>query len=100
MIIGITYDTPREKVEKIVEEIREMLKSHPRIAKDQLCMVYFRDFGESSLDIFVYCFTDTADWEEYLAIRQDVNLKIMEIVERNGSSFAFPSRSIYIEKMP
>ena len=100
MTIGITYDTPRESVVRILEEIRHMLRTHPRIAKDQLLMVYFTDFGESSLDIFIYCFTDTANWEEYLSIREDVNLKIMEIVERNHSSFAFPSRSIYVEKLP
>ena len=100
MNIGITYDTPREKVVKILEEIRNMLREHPRIAKDQLLMVYFTNFGDSSLDIFIYCFTDTANWAEYLSIREDVNLKIMEIVERNGSSFAFPSRSIYVEKLP
>ncbi|NPA42274.1 MAG: mechanosensitive ion channel family protein [Aquificae bacterium] len=100
MTIGITYDTSREQVVKILEDIREMLKNHPGIAKDQLLMVYFTEFGESSLDIFIYCFTNTAKWSEYLAIREDVNLKIMEIVEKHGSSFAFPSRSIYVEKMP
>jgi len=84
----------------ILRDIREMLKNHPGIAKDQLLMVYFTDFGDSSLNIFIYCFTNTAVWSEYLAIREDVNLKIMEIIEKNGASFAFPSRSIYIEQMP
>ncbi len=100
MTIGLTYDTTRDQMVRILKDIRDMLKNHPRIAKDQLLMVYFRDFSDSSLDIFIYCFTDTADWKEYLAIREDVNLKIMEIVERHGASFAFPSRSIYVEKMP
>jgi len=100
MTIGLTYSTTREQMVKILKEIREMLKNHPGIAKDQLLMVYFTDFGESSLDIFIYCFTNTADWSKYLEIREDVNLKIMEIVERNGASFAFPSRSIYVEKFP
>lgn len=100
MTIGLTYDTTRDQMVRILKDIREMLKNHPRIAKDQLLMVYFRDFSDSSLDIFIYCFTDTADWEEYLAIREDVNLRIMEIVERHGASFAFPSRSVYVEKLP
>ncbi len=100
MMIGLTYDTPREKMVKILKEIREMLRSHPGIAKDQLLMVYFTEFADSSLNIFIYCFTNTAVWSEYLAIREDVNLKIMEIVERNGASFAFPSTSIYVEKLP
>jgi len=100
MLVGLTYDTKREQMQKILKDIRDMLKNHPGIAKDELLMVYFRDFGASSLDIFVYCFTNTADWEKYLAIREDVNLKIMEIVEKHGASFAFPSTSVYIEKLP
>jgi len=100
MTVGVTYSTTREQMVRILEEIRGMLRSHPRIAQDQLLMVYFTEFGDSSLNIFIYCFTDTANWAEYLSIREDVNLRIMEIVERNGSSFAFPSRSIYVEKLP
>jgi len=100
MTIGVTYSTTREQMVNILRDIREMLKNHPGIAKDQLLMVYFTDFGDSSLNIFIYCFTNTAVWSEYLAIREDVNLKIMEIIEKNGASFAFPSRSIYIEQMP
>ncbi len=100
MTIGVTYSTTREQMVNILRDIREMLKNHPGIAKDQLLMVYFTDFGDSSLDIFIYCFTNTAVWQEYLAIREDVNLKIMEIIEKHGASFAFPSRSIYIEQMP
>jgi MscS family membrane protein len=63
-----------------VNSIRNMLIEHERIHNEGL-MVYFDDFGESSLNIFVYCFTKTAVWSEYLEIRQDVNLKIMEIFE-------------------
>ncbi len=100
MYIGLTYDTPVSTVQKIVKEIREMLIKHPRIDKNLTLLVYFDQFGDSSLNIFIYTFTDTADWEEYLAIKQDVMFKIMEIVEKNGSAFAFPSESIYIEKLP
>jgi len=100
MVIGIVYDTPSETVKKIVKDIRDMLLNHPGIAKDQTLLVFFDKFSDSSLDIFIYTFTNTADWEEYMAIKEDVNLKIMEIVEKNGSSFAFPSQSIYVEKLP
>jgi len=100
MFIGLTYSTSREQMINILKDIREMLRKHPGIAQNELQMVYFRDFGSSSLDIFFYCFTNTANWEEYLRIREDVNLKIMEIVEKHGASFAFPSSSIYIEKLP
>jgi MscS family membrane protein len=63
-------------------------------------MVNFDTFGDSSLNIFIYTFTNTANWAKYLTIREDINLQIMKIVEDNGSSFAFPSQSIYVEQMP
>lgn len=97
--IGVTYSTPRNLLEKAVKEIDEMLKLHPQIHKDPL-MVYFTDFKASSLDIFIYCFATTAEWGKYLEIKQDVNLKIMEILENLGIDFAFNSMSVYIEKTP
>lgn len=100
MTIGIVYDTPADTVRKIVDDIRSMLKEHPGIAKDQITLVFFDKFSDSSLDIFIYTFTNTSNWIEYMAIKEDVNLKIMEIVEKNGSSFAYPSQSVYVEKLP
>ncbi|WP_029522206.1 mechanosensitive ion channel family protein [Persephonella sp. KM09-Lau-8] len=100
MTIGLVYDTPGETMKKILKDIKEMLENHPGIAKDQTMLVFFDKFNDSSLDIFIYTFTNTADWIEYMAIKEDINLKIMEIVEKNGSSFAYPSQSIYIEKVP
>ena len=100
MTIGLVYDTPGETMKKIVKDIKEMLENHPGIAKDQTLLVFFDKFNDSSLDIFIYAFTNTANWIEYMAIKEDINLKIMEIVEKNGSSFAYPSQSIYIEKVP
>ena len=73
-----------------------MLQNHPQIHKEPV-FVYFDRFGESSMDLFFYLFTKTANWEEYLKIREDINLKIIEIVQKNGSDFAFPSQSIYFE---
>ncbi len=46
-----------------------------------------------------YTFTNTSNWKRYMDIKQDVGFKIMKIVEKNGSSFAFPSRSIYFENL-
>ncbi|MDQ7056713.1 MAG: mechanosensitive ion channel family protein [Persephonella sp.] len=100
MTIGLVYNTPPDTVRNIVKEIKQMLQEHPGVAKDQTLLVFFDKFSDSSLDIFIYTFTNTANWIEYMAIKEDINLKIMDIVEKNGSSFAFPSQSIYIEKFP
>lgn len=97
--IGVTYSTSRKQISKAVSEINSMLLNHPEIHNDPI-MVYFTDFKASSLDIFIYCFAKTSEWAKYLQIKQDVNLKIMEILENLQISFAFNSMSIYIEKTP
>ena len=98
MQVGLTYSTSAEQVSNIVKEIRSMLQNHENISKKETLLVNFESFGDSSLNIFVYAFTNTSNWERYLNIREEIHLKIIKIVEENGSSFAFPSRSIYLEQ--
>ncbi|MDQ7082528.1 MAG: mechanosensitive ion channel [Aquificota bacterium] len=77
-------------MESILRDIREMLSNHPRVSQGDGFYVHFEVFGDSSLNILLQYYTDTANYGEYLKIVEDINLRIMEIVERNGSSFAFP----------
>ncbi len=100
MTIGLTYGTNSEQIANIVEDIKTMLRSHKGIAQKETMLVNFKSFGDSSLDIFIYTFTNTANWAKYMDIKEDINLQIMKIVEENNSSFAFPSQSIYVESMP
>ncbi len=101
MRVGLTYSTSRETMQKILNDIKSMLKSHPGIAQDATMLVNFDEMQDSSLSIFIYTFTNTAVWSEYMKIREDVNLKIMQIVEKyEDADFAFPSQSIYVEKIP
>jgi MscS family membrane protein len=95
LTLGVTYETSPAQMRQAVSQIREMLKNHPAIQQDFL-LVNFTDYGASSLDILVYCFTTTTVWGEYLDAREDVCLKIMDILEQLGLEIAFPSRSIYL----
>lgn len=97
--LGLTYTTPIEKIRICVEEIRTMLENHPELHQETI-FVRFDKFSESSLDIFLYFFTKTTKWSEYLKVKEDVNFRIMEILEQEGVSVAFPSRSIYLENNP
>ncbi len=98
MTVGVTYDTTPEQMEKAVEEIRDILRNHPGVDQSYW-LVYFTDFGPSSLDIFIYYFTRSKVWAEYLEVRQQVNLEIMRRLERLGLSIAFPSRTVYLHNM-
>lgn len=75
-----------------------MLKEHEDIHKETI-FVTFETFNDSSLDIFLYFFTQTVNWGEYLKVREDVNFRIMQILEEEGVSIAFPTRSIYMENV-
>jgi len=97
MRIGLIYNTPVEVIKEVVEEIRNMLINHPEIAKDESLLIYFDEYEDSSLSIFCYFFTNTAVWKEYLRIKEDINLKIKQIIEKYPTDFAFPSNSIYFE---
>ena len=80
-----------------VTRIRELLKTHPAIDQE-FFLVNFADFGASSLDIMVYCFTTTTIWGEYLNAREDVCLKIMDTLEALGLEIAFPSTTVYLHQ--
>lgn len=95
--VGVTYETTPKKIQEAVHDIRQMLEKHPGISQEFM-LVNFTDFGPSSLDILVYCFTTTTEWAEYLQVRQEVSLNIMIILEELGLEIAFPSRSVYLRR--
>jgi MscS family membrane protein len=93
--VGVTYETKPDQMRQAIADIREMLGRHPAIDQEFI-LVNFTEFGSSSLDILVYCFTKTVVWKEYLEAREDVSLQIMDILDRLGLEIAFPSRSLYL----
>ena len=97
--LGLTYNTTVEQMQAILEEIKTMLKKHPDVHQETI-LVSFDEFDNSALSIFLYFFTKTTVWLEYLHVREDVNFKIMQIVARNGAQFAFPSQTLYVESLP
>lgn len=98
MTLGLTYSTTTAQMRSIRKEIKELLNNDDEIHQ-QTIYVHFTEFQESALGIFCYFFTKTTQWGEYMQVRERINLELMAIVEKNGASFAFPSQSLYIEKM-
>ena len=92
--IGVRYDDSSH-VQPIVEEVKAMLESHPGIDPNEFLMVNFNSFAPSSLDFFIYAFTRTKAWDEYHEVKQDVLLKINEIIARHGAEIAFPTTTLH-----
>lgn len=121
MSVGLKYDSKAKNIRSAIDEIREMLKTHPGIATDKTSyennrqkstklvsqedslgvkrtlLVYLDELSDSSINILVYCFTKTTDWAQWLETKEDVIYKIMDILEKHDLQFAYPSMSLYHE---
>ncbi len=93
--IGIRYDDIGV-MSTIVTDVKAMLQSHPGIDTSKTLIVNFNAFNASSVDFFIYTFARTVVWEEFHAVKQDVLLKIADIVAENGAEIAFPTQTIHI----
>ena len=93
--IGLTYDTSVDQIKEIVNEIQKIIDEHPKTNQDG--KVRFLNFGASSLDIMVLYFVNGIDWGILIDTQQEINFKIIEIVKKHGSDFAFPTTSVFLE---
>ncbi|TNE87666.1 mechanosensitive ion channel family protein [Porticoccus sp.] len=93
--IGIRYDDIG-KMSAIVEDVKAMLRSHPEIDQEQTMIVNFVSFGASSINFFIYTFTKTTQWVLFHEIKQDVLLKISDIIADHGAEIAFPTSTIHV----
>lgn len=94
--IGIRYDD-LAKMEPIVAEVKAMLQNHPEIDTNKTLIVAFNEFAASSLNFMIYTFTKTKAWVHYHEVKQDVLLKVAEIIARHGAEIAFPTQTIHLE---
>lgn len=94
--IGVRY-ADSKKLPVIIQDVKNMLVSHPEIDTTQTMIVNFNQFAASSLDFFVYTFTKTTDWIKFHEVKQDILFKITEIIEKHAAEIAFPTSTIHIE---
>ncbi len=95
--IGVRYETDSDQLRFILAEIRRTMYAHPRIDNETV-RVRFDEFGDSSLNIQIRCYAKTREWNDFFAIREDVMFRVKQAVEGSGSSFAFPSQTLYMSR--
>lgn len=93
--VGLTYDTSREQLTRVLAGLEAVLRAHPRVWPEGIT-VRFSALGASSLDIEVLAWFDVPTWAEFQGCRQDVLLEFMRVVEEAGASFAFPTRTVHL----
>ena len=95
--IGIRYDDLK-KMSLILNDVNSALQKNTNIDQTIKPKVYFKSFSSSSCDFFIYAFTVTKDWEEFLSIKQDVLFEIAEIIEKHNAEIAYPTSTVFINK--
>ncbi len=101
-LIGLEYKTNVDQLKKIRDQISTLIKENKDFAKNENSGFFVRidSFSDSSIDMLVQAFTVTNDWSEFLKIKEELAVSIIEIVESNKAGFAFPSQSLYVESFP
>ena len=97
-IITLQYDTTVDQLKKIRDEIESHINSSEDYNTSIGVAVRVDKFSDSSIDMYVRCFTKTGSCYNWLDVKEKLAVAIKEIVEKNDASFAFPSQSIYVEK--
>ena len=92
------YDTTIDQLKTIRNQIEDHIKKSEDFNTRIGIAVRIDKFSDSSIDMYVRCFTNSNSWNEWLSVKERLALEIKQIVEKNNASFAFPSSSIYIEK--
>jgi MscS family membrane protein len=93
-IIGLVYETTAEQMREVLGGFERVLRAHPKIWPDAV-VVRFREFADSSLNIEIMAWFQTSDWGEFQGIRQEILIQFMDVVEKAGTSIAFPTRTIH-----
>jgi MscS family membrane protein len=94
-VIGLVYETTPAQMRDVLAGFERVLREQPKLWPDSLT-VRFSELAASSLDVEVMAWFETSDWGEFQLIRQEVLLRFMEIVERAGTSIAFPTRTVHL----
>ncbi len=97
--IGIRYQDIG-KMSAIVADVKKMLAEHPEIDETQTLIVNFNAFADSSLNFFIYTFTKTVAWVHFHAVKQDILLRIADIIASHGAEIAFPTHTLHIDRLP
>src|ERR1019366_9750626 len=95
--LGARCETSADQLRYLLAEVRRMLYEHPKVESDS-ARIRFASFDNGALSLEIFSYVLTRDFAEFTAIREDLLLRMLEIVEKAGSGFAFPSRTVHFSR--
>jgi MscS family membrane protein len=94
-ILGLRYETSPDQLRHVLAELRRMLAAHPMVSETP-ARVRFVGFGSHALELELFAYVTVTDWNEFLKVREDILLRMMDIIRESGTGFAFPSQTLYL----
>ena len=95
--LGVTYNTSRAKLEQLMADLTAMLEASPSVEKGS-ALVRLTSFGDSSINLLVSAYLLTNQAGTFLQMQNDLNLNVMDVMQKNNVDFAFPSTTVYLSK--
>jgi len=96
-VIGLRYETKPEQLRYVLAKLRVLLLAHPMVTPEP-ARVRFIGYGASSINLEVFAYVGTKDWNEFLEVQEDIYLRMMDVVAESGTGFAFPSQTLYFAR--
>lgn len=95
--LGLRYETSPEQLRHVLATLRALLLAHPKVTSHP-ARVRFVGFGAASLDLEVFAYVATREYDDFLAIQEDLYLRMLDVVAASGTGFAFPSQTLYLTR--
>ena len=95
--LNLRYETSPDQVRYLLQELRTMLYAHPRVSNDP-ARVRFIALGAHSIDLEIFAYVYASNYDEFLEVQEDLLLRCVEIVNKSGTGFAFPSQTLYVAR--
>lgn len=92
--VNLTYDTTSAQIKAITTELQEYIDTHPQTNQDG--RIRFQNLGASSKDVMILYFVEALEWNDFINIKEEVAYKIVEVVEKHGADFAFPTQTLHL----
>ena len=95
--IRLRVDSSRSQIDQVLAGVRDMLQGHEKVLQDTPPRIRFQNIGTDALELGVFAYADVREYADFLEVAEDLNLRILGIVERAGSSLALPGQSLVVE---
>lgn len=93
--LGLRYETTPDQIRYLLAQLRSLLQNHPQVNPNP-ARVRFTGLGDNSLNVEVFAYVDTVDFNEFLAVQEDLVLRMLDILDESGAGIAFPSQTVYV----